>query len=75
MAKARKWNFRMAEKGVRHYPRVAGETTVQPSDVQRTLREIGRMWLSINRPGRAAEEAVEQRDRAAEVVEAVPTGF
>ena len=74
VAKARKWNFRMAEKGVRHYPRVAGETTVQPSDVQRTLREIGRMWLSIYRPGRSGEEAVERRDRAAEAVEAVPTG-
>lgn len=73
VAKARKWNFRIAEKGVRHYPRVAGETTVQPSDVPRTLRSIGRMWLSINRPGRGGEEAVDRRDRAAEVVEAVPT--
>ena len=29
VAKARKWNFRLLEKGVRHYPRVAGETTVR----------------------------------------------
>ena len=38
VAKARKWNFRIVEKGVRHYPRVAGETTVQASDVPRTLQ-------------------------------------
>jgi glycosyltransferase involved in cell wall biosynthesis len=74
VAKARKWNFRMAEKGVRHYPRVAGETTVRPGDVQRTLREIVRMWRSIYLPGRSGQAAVEQRDRSTEVVEVVPTG-
>ncbi len=44
VACARRWNFRIAQKGVRHYPGVAGETTVQPSDVWRTLRTIARMW-------------------------------
>jgi glycosyltransferase involved in cell wall biosynthesis len=36
VAKARKWNFRIVEKGVRHYPRSAGETTVSSSDIPRT---------------------------------------
>jgi hypothetical protein len=34
LAKARKWNFRIVEKGARHYPRVAGETTVRASDIR-----------------------------------------
>ena len=44
VAKARRWNFRLLEKGVRHYPRMAGETTVQPSHIARTLRTIATMW-------------------------------
>ena len=52
VAKARKWNFRLLEKGVRHYPRVAGETTVRPSDIPRTLRRIALMWRRIYYPGR-----------------------
>ncbi|HVH62108.1 MAG TPA: glycosyltransferase family 2 protein [Candidatus Dormibacteraeota bacterium] len=52
LAKARKWNFRIAEKGVRHYPRMAGETTVRPSDIPRTLRTIFQMWRRIYFPTR-----------------------
>ncbi|MDQ4048609.1 MAG: glycosyltransferase family 2 protein [Actinomycetota bacterium] len=74
VAKARKWNFRIAEKGVRHYPRLAGETTVAASDVQRTLREIGRMWRSIYLPGQSRQAASEERDRSAEAVEVLPVG-
>ena len=50
VACARKWNFRIAQKGVRHYPRVAGETTVQPGDVLRTLKTVARMWRRIYMP-------------------------
>lgn len=50
VARSRRWNFRIAQKGVRHYPRMAGETTVEPSDVLRTLRTIGRMWRRIHLP-------------------------
>ena len=50
VASARKWNFRIGEKGVRHYPRVAGETTVAAGDVMRTLRTIARMWRRIYMP-------------------------
>lgn len=52
LAKARKWNFRIAEKGVRHYPRTAGETTVRASDIPRTLATVFRMWRRIYFPTR-----------------------
>jgi glycosyltransferase involved in cell wall biosynthesis len=64
VAKARKWNFRIVEKGVRHYARVAGETSVRASDVPRTLRTIAQMWQRIHRPTPAQVEAAE-RVRAA----------
>lgn len=51
VAKARKWNFRLLEKGVRHYPRVAGETTVRASDIPETLKRIAMMWKRIYYPG------------------------
>jgi len=51
VAKARKWNFRLLEKGVRHYPRVAGETTVGASDIPETLKRIAQMWKRIYYPG------------------------
>jgi dolichol-phosphate mannosyltransferase len=74
VAKARKWNFRIAEKGVRHYPRTAGETTVQPSDVPRTLKVVLQMWQRIHHPTRSQiEEAMRQRDAVGlAAVELVP---
>lgn len=50
VAKARRWNFRILEKGVRHYPRPAGQSTVRPSDIPRTLRTLARMWARIYLP-------------------------
>src|SRR5260370_37518114 len=52
MAKARRWIFRIAEKGVRHYPRTAGETSVRPSDIPRTLGTVFKMWRHIYFPTR-----------------------
>jgi dolichol-phosphate mannosyltransferase len=52
VARARKWNFRIVEKGVRHYPRMAGATTVQASHVGQTLKTIARMWRRIYFPSR-----------------------
>ena len=60
VASARRWNFRIAEKGVRHYPRVAGETTVAAGDVIRTLRTIARMWRRIYRPSRVQRIEAEE---------------
>ena len=53
VAKARRWNFRLLEKGVRHYPRMAGETTVQPSHILRTLATIATMWRRTYLPSPA----------------------
>jgi glycosyltransferase involved in cell wall biosynthesis len=69
IAKARKWNFRIVEKGVRHYPRSAGETTVDASDIPRTLATVLGMWRRIHSPSRKQLETVgqirEQADSAA----------
>jgi glycosyltransferase involved in cell wall biosynthesis len=47
LAKARYHGFRMTEIGVRHYPRAGGQSTVRPSHVLSTLRELAKMWLEI----------------------------
>ncbi|MHC5065027.1 MAG: hypothetical protein ACYTG5_13760, partial [Planctomycetota bacterium] len=36
------------EKGVRHYPREAGNTTVRPSHIPRTLWTLARMWFRVH---------------------------
>jgi dolichol-phosphate mannosyltransferase len=46
--------WRWEQRGVRHYPRRAGRSTVRPSDVPRTLAALGRMWQRLRalpRPG------------------------
>lgn len=58
VAKARRWNFRVLEKGVRHYPRLAGETTVRASHILQTLKRIAVMWRHIYLPSRAHLERV-----------------
>ena len=47
MAKCRRRGWRILQRGVRHYPRTAGATTVRPSDIPRTLRTLSRMWIRI----------------------------
>jgi glycosyltransferase involved in cell wall biosynthesis len=47
LAKARHHGFRMTEIGVRHYPRPGGQSTVRPSHVLSTLKELAEMWLEI----------------------------
>ncbi len=42
--------FKYVEKGVRHYPRAAGKTTVRASHIPRTLWTVACMWLRINFP-------------------------
>ena len=76
VAKVRKWNFRMAEKGVRHYPRTAGETTVRPSDIPRTLCVVFQMWQRIHKPTRRQmEESAARRLEAERLdVEFIPVG-
>ena len=47
--KANRLGYRINEVGVRHYPRMAGHTTVRPSDIPRTLRTLMRIWRSARR--------------------------
>ncbi len=47
LAKARYHGFRMTEIGVRHYPRTRGRSTVRPSHVLSTLKELAKMWAEI----------------------------
>jgi len=51
IAKARQLGMEIAEVGVTHYPRAAGETTVRASHVLHTLRDIVAMWRPIHRFG------------------------
>ena len=62
VAKARRWNFRILEKGVRHYPRQAGETTVQASHIPETLKRIAVMWKRIYLPGARQLDPVTRRE-------------
>lgn len=48
LAKAQHYGFRMAEIGVRHYPRTAGRSTVRPIHIFWTLRELARIWINIH---------------------------
>ncbi|HWP43045.1 MAG TPA: glycosyltransferase family 2 protein [Blastocatellia bacterium] len=48
LAKASYFGFRMVEVGVRHYPRQAGRSTVRPSHILSTLRELARIWINIH---------------------------
>jgi glycosyltransferase involved in cell wall biosynthesis len=48
LAKARYYGFKMVEVGVRHYPRPAGRSTVRPSHIPSTLRELARIWINIH---------------------------
>ncbi len=48
VARARRWNFRIMEKGVKHYPRRAGESSLRPTHIPRTLATVLRMWWRIH---------------------------
>lgn len=47
MAKAVLFNMRVTEVGVTHLPRQAGETTVKPGDVFKTLRGMWTLWTQL----------------------------
>lgn len=67
LARARRRRFRIVEKGVSHYPRLAGETTVQAADVSRTLVTIARLWRHIYFPRQEPRERELRLDDAVEV--------
>ncbi len=47
LAKAKALGLKMTEIGVRHYPRMAGRSTVRPMHVLYTLRELVKIWSRI----------------------------
>ena len=53
VARIHRGGFRYVQKGVRHYPRTAGASTVRPGDVPRTLISLVRMWFRLRRPPRS----------------------
>jgi glycosyltransferase involved in cell wall biosynthesis len=55
VARIHRGGHRYVQKGVRHYPRTAGRSTVRTSDVPRTLVSLARMWFRLRRePNRRA---------------------
>jgi len=55
VARINRAGWRYVQRGVRHYPRTAGRSTVRASDVPRTLVSIARMWARLPpRPARIA---------------------
>jgi glycosyltransferase involved in cell wall biosynthesis len=56
VARLHRAGWRYVQRGVRHYPRTAGRSTVRASDVPRTLVSLARMWVRLRgeRPARSA---------------------
>ncbi len=61
VARLGKLRARIVEKGVRHYPRKAGHTTVRASHIPKTLWTLGRMWFRIHFGRKPEPVAVEAR--------------
>ena len=47
VARIHRGGWRYVQRGVRHFPRTAGRSTVRASDVPRTLVAIARFWLRL----------------------------
>jgi len=47
VARLHRAGWRYTQRGVRHYPRTAGRSTVRPGDVPRTLVSLARMWARL----------------------------
>ena len=47
VARIHRAGWRYVQRGVRHYPRTAGRSTVRASDVPRTLVSLARMWFRL----------------------------
>jgi glycosyltransferase involved in cell wall biosynthesis len=54
VARIHRRGYRYVQRGVHHYPRTAGRSTVRPSDVPRTLISLTRMWFRLRREPRRA---------------------
>jgi len=47
VARIHRGGWRYVQRGVRHFPRTAGRSTVRASDVPRTLAAIARFWVRL----------------------------
>jgi glycosyltransferase involved in cell wall biosynthesis len=45
VARLHQAGWRYVQRGVRHYPRTAGRSTVRPGDLPKSLVSLARMWL------------------------------
>lgn len=57
VARIHRGGFRYVQKGVRHYPRTTGRSTVRPSDVPRTLVSLARTWVRLRGEPNKREQA------------------
>ena len=48
LSKAAYFKFGVTEIGVRHYPRKAGRSTIRPTHILTTLKELGKIWKEIH---------------------------
>lgn len=51
VARIHRARWRYVQRGVHHYPRREGRSTVQPSDVPKTLVSLVRMWFRLREQG------------------------
>lgn len=51
VARIHRAGWRYVQRGVRHYPRSAGRSSVRPGDVPKTLASIVRMWFRLRQAG------------------------
>jgi glycosyltransferase involved in cell wall biosynthesis len=51
VARIHRAGWRYVQRGVRHYPRRAGRSSVRPGDVPKTLASIVRMWFRLRQAG------------------------
>ena len=72
LAAARRANFRIAQLPVGHYPRQAGESTIQAGNVPQTLRSIFRMWRGMHAPAESTRARVAARNEEANMREVLP---
>lgn len=52
VARIARLGFVTVEKGVRHYPRTAGATSVRAGHIPKTLWTVAKMWFRIRFPGK-----------------------
>jgi len=57
VARIHRAGWRYVQRGVRHYPRSAGRSSVRPGDVPRTLVSLVRMWFRLRKAQRARSSA------------------